>query len=903
MNSRIYFVAVTMITLCAFSVTAQNMQNLTWTSHGIGGGGAFYRPSINPNNPNEYYIQTDMGVVFHTMNYGQSYDQINQWDMGADLAHSGVLFTNDNNIRYKIGDDNNTYPGLPYVFKSVDAGVSWHKIPGFPLDHNIYGPIYIQPDFLFVDYNNPNRLIVNAAGKDALSIDGGNTFKTIFSDSADANYYGRDYLGGCFFDGNNIYIAGRFGMMTSTDGGTTWAQTPLTGMTASEMILSFVGAKQGSTTRFFAIGLDTALAKNNGFCWTNNFGCLNNDNYGTLDNAITSFGHIYSMDVGSTNWVQKMNGINPVNYSAGSFNCVTSDCDIYSRIGMAENDINTVYVCALSKYDGSYDILKSSDGGTSFSRVTHTAGNQNFTTSWLGEGNDYGWGYSGITDMGVCVNNSNRVIFTDLFAIHVSSDGGASWTEAYNDPADAHAAGVTGQANQFYKGSGIENTGLWWLQWDSPTDIVAGYTDISAIRSTDGGNKWTFDMSGGIRNMNTTYQVVKHNTQDILFASTAIRHNLYNSFPTDAWVDQSSTKQSEIMYSSDKGKSWNNMHYFPATVYGLATDPNNDNRLYASVANHVDGIGGVYVTNDLQNLSGSTWTKLPDPPRTEGHPACLKVLDDGKLLCTYSGRAADTATIWNMTNSSGVFIYDPSGGTWSDVSHPNMLWASDIVVDPTDVTQSTWYLCNMGAPWWNYTNNKYNSWHTGGVYRTTNRGASWIELTDSNTVADKPDSIRSVYSMTLNPMNPKQAFIATGSDGLWATDDITITKPHFYKINNFPYISLARIFFNPNKLTEMWVCTGGNGMWMADLSLTGIKKQETAGNYLDVYPVPATSEVNLFIHANGTSFPVIFTDEIGRVVKSFTAEAGQNTVDVSDLSKGIYFVKAGNSAVKKLIVQ
>ena len=35
-------------------------QPANWTIKGIGGGGAFFSPSINPANSNEYYIATDI---------------------------------------------------------------------------------------------------------------------------------------------------------------------------------------------------------------------------------------------------------------------------------------------------------------------------------------------------------------------------------------------------------------------------------------------------------------------------------------------------------------------------------------------------------------------------------------------------------------------------------------------------------------------------------------------------------------------------------------------------------------------------------------------------------------------------------------------------------------------------
>jgi len=55
----------------------------------------------------------------------------------------------------------------------------------------------------------------------------------------------------------------------------------------------------------------------------------------------------------------------------------------------------------------------------------------------------------------------------------------------------------------------------------------------------------------------------------------------------------------------------------------LALDPNNVNKMYASVIHYGAGTGqgGIWMTSDLQNGAASVWTKLSAPPRTEGHPA------------------------------------------------------------------------------------------------------------------------------------------------------------------------------------------------------------------------------------------------------------------------------------------
>src|ERR1051326_6824705 len=125
-----------------------NAQPSSWKVTGIGGGGAFFRPSINPGNDNEYYVPTDMGSFFHTTNYGQTYGELSFLQLtGGSL---GVIrFTNNANILYGVG-------GGGAVYKSTDAGATWVVIPCISGSSDPH--VTESAVSLFVDYNDPNHL-------------------------------------------------------------------------------------------------------------------------------------------------------------------------------------------------------------------------------------------------------------------------------------------------------------------------------------------------------------------------------------------------------------------------------------------------------------------------------------------------------------------------------------------------------------------------------------------------------------------------------------------------------------------------------------------------------------------------------------------------------------------------
>ena len=259
-------------------------------------------------------------------------------------------------------------------------------------------------------------------------------------------------------------------------------------------------------------------------------------------------------------------------------------------------------------------------------------------------------------------------------------------------------------------------------------------------------------------------------------------HDLYQSTRLkDAQLD-ASDGNGKIIYSLDDGSTWSNLHVFGHPVYWLAIDPGNQDRMYASVVQFggTQGaqLGGIYRTDDLNNLSGSSWIKLPNPLRTEGHPAAIAVLNDGKVVCTFSGRIAPNGA---FTASSGVFLYDPVLNSWTDVSDPAMnYWTQDIIIDPADATQNTWYVC-VYSGWGGAPNN------LGGLFKTTNRGISWTKLTGSQ--------FDRVTSITFNPQDHTQAYLSTETQGLWILNEMNRRFSHSSACNQLSFQTTATYLF------------------------------------------------------------------------------------------------------------
>ncbi len=794
-------------------------------------------PTINPANDNEFYISCDMSQLFHSQDFGLHYDQIHYSKLQV-FNTSTYEFTNNNNIAYSIYNDGNT----GYPVKTTDGGATWTALSGNPDPTE-------QVYTLRADYYHPDRVVMGYYGQIYFSGDGGTTFSLA---QTNANSGAGLRIAGVFFEGNNIYIGTNEGVLASTNSGLTFNALATTGMPATEGILAFAGAKTGNTTRFFCITSDMGNLYNGIYPW---------EYYGMLKN-------VYSLDLGTNAWTLKMTGINPA-----------SDHCMY--MGMAWNDISTVYLGGYDENLGANNVLKTTNAGVAWAHVLMTTNNQNVITGHAGFQGDKQWSY-GETCFGITVAplNANKVVFGDFGYVHVTDDGGANWRQAYTDAADQHPAGASTPKYQSYHSIGIENTTTWQLHWSDANNVFACFSDIGGIRSKDAGTTWGFDYTGN--SVNSTYRIAAAPNGN-LFAGTSNIHDMYQSTRLQDGQLDANDGNGRIVYSTNKGATWTEMHNFGHPVFWVAIDPNNANKLYASVIHYGGGSGqgGIWMTNNASSLAAATWTKLPNPPRTEGHPASIIVLNDGKVVCTFSGRRGSSG----FTASSGTFLYN--GSTWTDVSDAGMhYWTKDIVIDPADASQNTWYVAVFSG-WGGAPNG------LGGLYKTTNRGTSWTKLTGSQ--------FDRVTSLTFNPQNNKQAYLTTETNGLWISNNMDAAMSIWAVVTSYPFRQPERVFFNPFNNNEVWVTSFGNGLKMGHINSVGIAfEPEKEATFL-LYPNPAQDKLQIQFKTKvvfNNTWAVL--DVNGKALMAGNLVQGQKelAISVQNLPAGLYFLQVGDEIQK-----
>ena len=476
----------------SFLFSNLSAQPYSFYPRGVGGGGALFALSINPDDSDEYYVSCDMGELFHTYDYGHNYSQVHSNELVGG-HHSKVCFTNISGLLYSINYDND----IIIPVKSTDNGITWNPLSGNPDESE-------QTFSINADYNNSQRVIISYYNQIYLSNNGGNTFTLIHTA---LNSGSGVVVGGVFFDGNNIFIGTNDGLLYSSNGGSTWTNQGSIGITAGQKIWSFAGAKQNGTTRLFCITADEGDIY---------VGLPGSDYYGFAKG-------IYSRDYGSTQWISKVTtGIN-----------LSTDFPMF--VGMAKNNISTVYLAGSN--DDSYPTLfKTTNAGNSWSNTFNTTSNQNITTGWSGQGGDRGWGYGECAfGIEVASNDATRVIFGDFGFVHTTKDGGTSWNQAYTHVDDENSAGSNTPPFQPYSSVGIENTTCWQVFWINESNMWACFSDIRGVRSVDKGEQWSFNYTG--HSANTSYRMVKL-PNGTLLAGTSNIHDIYQStYLTDARLD------------------------------------------------------------------------------------------------------------------------------------------------------------------------------------------------------------------------------------------------------------------------------------------------------------------------------------------------------------------------------
>ena len=173
-----------------------------------------------------------MSDLFHSTDFGRTWETVDFRVLGGGSQPGRMEFTSNPLVRYALNGD------VPA--RSADGGVTWTSIPPDPWSQSVY--------CLYADPLSTNRLLVSDYTTLKISTNSGATY-------ADCYTTNDLLIAGAFWDGPNIYVGTRPGLVVSTNGGASFTFAGMPGIPASEAMVSFAGAKENGTLRFFCVTL------------------------------------------------------------------------------------------------------------------------------------------------------------------------------------------------------------------------------------------------------------------------------------------------------------------------------------------------------------------------------------------------------------------------------------------------------------------------------------------------------------------------------------------------------------------------------------------------------------------------------------------------------------------------
>lgn len=176
-----------------------------------------------------------------------------------------------------------------------------------------------------------------------------------------------------------------------------------------------------------------------------------------------------------------------------------------------------------------------------------------------------------------------------------------------------------------------------------------------------------------------------------------------------------------------------------------------------------------------------------------------------------------------------------------------------------------------------------------------NRCWSGIDFQNA-TIGDQGSPAANNGNYFYNTAGPFRITGAVSSQSInWYYGSLAANDPNPYNVTNFTDVGGV----NPN------VCGGGvNGKTIQDVGQEGTPQPEPSQNF-EVYPNPSNGMIHITLDGFADRAEVLVSDVFGKVVHRVTADKPQLEIDLTNLSKGMYFIHlddGGDRITKKLIL-
>ena len=741
--------------------SSQQEKSVGWRIIGPGGGGAQYRPTVSPHDPNTVLVACDMTGSYITRDGGKSWRQFN-------------LRTRVDAFAFDPKDPKIIYAGSSGLFRSVDGGESWHLV--FPSPSSV----------------TAERMVGDHAQHSFVSKDNwpGGSVQAIRIDPDKTDH---------------IYIAvksQKLQLFRSADRGRTWQRgDAATGDEVRALYLDPTSPKENRQLYLFTdAGVGVGSSKEFSFHnvkLPDGIESLSGAAVGLdpqtqrpvfyitsarKDGDKLSTGVFRSTDLGLT-WTELSGDLQP----KGAPNSTARRAPVFTLVACAERDARTVYLVARRYAEESgaggvrnyFGIMKSADGGETWGWALKATGRDeppNRKDGWLGRSFGPGWGGAPL-GLGVGPANPEVCYATDWGTTYRTLDAGGSWQQVYSED---HADGSVSSR-------GLDVTTTYGVHFD-PLDakhLAVSYTDIGLFHSTNGGRSWQHSIKGVPEEwINTCYWVVfDPQVKGRAWSAWGNAHDLPRP---KMFRDGNFARYKGGVARTDDGlatwkESSNGMPENTVTTH-LVLDPKspaNRRTLYAA------GFGkGIFKSTD----DGRTWSLKNRGVNGNMNAWRLVLTPDGTLYLLVArgleqGREVDGA------------LYKSTDGaeSWQSVALPPGVNApNDLVFDHTNARRM--YL----AAWPRTTDGVEKH---GGLYATEDGGNRWR-------VVFNPSA--HVYGVALDPARPSTVFINTFDGAAYRSDDRGV---RWQRLGGYNFKWGHRPVPDPHNRGMLYLTTFGSSVW------------------------------------------------------------------------------------------
>lgn len=677
--------------------------------------------AVNPNKPSEFYVGYASGGLWYTNNNGTTFTPVmdnaptqNVGEVTVDWK-SGAIWvgTGENNA------SRSSYAGIG-ILKSTDKGASWQNI-GLTDSHHI-GRILINP-------NNPDEVVVGAVGHLYSSNnergiyktkDGGKTWsKTLFVNSEsgiididnDPNNFNLMYASAWDKDRKAWHFEGSgsgSGVYKSTDGGDTWTKLEsfISGEGVGRIGLAVYdantvyavhdsqfrrkakGTKSNRTgglnkDDFKTMSRDGFLAldnkKLNGYLKQNGFQekyraenvkdmvrqgdvqpadlatYLENANTQLFDTPVTG-AEVYRSDDGGKTWKKTHEGyLDDIYYSYGYY---------FGEINVNPQDDQDIYIYGVP-------IVKSKDGGKTFTSISRENVHSDHHALWINP------------------TNENHLINGNDGGVNISYDDGANWIKC-NSPSVGQFYSIQVDNEEPYNVyGGLQDNGVWVGAHDSRENAGWHQSGQYPWKSIMGGDGMQVQVDARDHNVvYTGFQFGNYFRINLETEETQrfnIKHDLGERPYRFNWqtpILLSSHNQdilylggNKLMRSMNQGDDW------VAISPDLTKGPKEGNVAYGTLTTISESpfeFGLIYTGSDdgkiqITKNGGGNWTDI-----SAGLPTDLWV---SRVVASEHKKERVYATLngyrWDDF-ANYVYVSDNYGQTWKDIS-------GDIPMSPVNV--------------------------------------------------------------------------------------------------------------------------------------------------------------------------------------------------------------------------